>query len=230
MKTSLTYYGHSSFSININGTNVLLDPYISDNPMTTIDPSTVDADYILVSHGHQDHLGDTIPIAKRTKATVIANFEIANWLTSQGLKNLHPQHIGGGYNHSFGYTKMTQALHGSSLPDGSYGGNPCGFVISDAIEKDKSIYFACDTGLFSDMKLIGQENIYVAVVPIGDNFTMGPNDAIKAIELIRPQIAIPVHYNTWPLINQDPLSWKNKIEERTDTKVIILEADQKITF
>jgi len=140
---------------------------------------------------------------------------------------VHPQHLGGGYMHSFGYVKMTQAHHGSALPDGSYGGNPCGFLIDSGNTKP---YLACDTGLFGDMKLIGDEGVGAAVLPIGDNFSLGPKDALRAIKLIRTKLAIPVHYNTWPLIEQDALAWKVSVEESSPTKVVILSSGDTLSI
>jgi L-ascorbate metabolism protein UlaG (beta-lactamase superfamily) len=136
------------------------------------------------------------------------------------LEKLHPQHIGGGFNHPFGYLKLTHALHGSALPDGSYGGSPAGILITT--QDGKKIYFACDTGLFSSMKLIGEEGIDLAVLPIGDNFTMGPDDALRAVKMIQPKHVIPAHYNTWPLIEQDPQAWKDRVEAKTDTQAHVL--------
>jgi L-ascorbate metabolism protein UlaG (beta-lactamase superfamily) len=179
----------------------------------------VQADYILVSHGHDDHLGDTIPIAKRTGATVISNNELAVWAGHQGLKN-HGQHIGGGHQYPFGYLKLTQAVHGSCLPDGGYGGNPAGFLLTT--QDGKKLYLACDTGLFGDMRLIGDEGIDLAVLPIGDNFTMGPDDALRAVQLIRPRHVIPVHYDTWKLIAQDAPAWAKRVETETGAKVHVL--------
>ena len=129
MPVTLTYHGHSALALELNGTNVLIDPFIKDNPMSSVDIERLKADYILVSHGHEDHVEDTVAIAQRTEATIVANFEIANWLSEQGLDKMHPQHIGGVYTHSFGYVKLTQAHHGSALPDGSYGGSARGFLI-----------------------------------------------------------------------------------------------------
>jgi len=227
MSVSLTYHGHAALSINIDGTNVLVDPFITDNPLASIDSSSLEADYILVSHGHEDHVGDTLSIAKRTGAAVIANLEIANWFSSQGVVSVHPQHIGGGYAHTFGYVKLTQAHHGSALPDGSYGGNPCGFLIQAL---GTTLYLACDTGLFGDMKLIGEEGIDLAVLPIGDNFTMGPKDALRAVKMIKPSLVLPVHYNTWPLIEQNALEWKRSVEKETSSKVCVLQPGQRIHY
>ena len=227
MSVKLTYHGHSALSIKTNGTNVLVDPFIKDNPLTSVDLHSLQADYILVSHGHEDHVGDTIAIAKNTGATIITNLEIANWFSAQGITNVHPQHIGGGYTHEFGYVKLTHAHHGSSLPDGSYGGNPCGFLIKTL---DTTLYLACDTGLFGDMKLIGEEGVDLAVLPIGDNFTMGPQDALRAVKMIKPTLALPAHYNTWPLIEQNAMKWKQAVEKETTTKVYVLQSGQSINY
>jgi L-ascorbate metabolism protein UlaG (beta-lactamase superfamily) len=150
---------------------------------------------------------------------LISNFEIATWLEKQGLK-AHAQHLGGGHHHPFGYLKLTLALHGSALPDGSYGGNPAGFLLTT--HGGKKIYLACDTGLFGDMRLIGEEGIDLAALPIGDNYTMGPDDALRAVKLIQPKHVIPVHYNTWELIAQDPHAWAQRIEAETSARVHIL--------
>jgi L-ascorbate metabolism protein UlaG (beta-lactamase superfamily) len=158
---------------------------------------------------------------------VIANFEVANWLEAKGAE-VYPQHIGGGHEYPFGYVKMTQAIHGSSLPDGSYGGMPGGFLITTPDQE--KIYLAGDTGLFAGMSLIGEEGIHLAVLPIGDNFTMGPEDALRAVKLIKPKYAIPAHYNTWDLIAQDPAAWKTSVEAETDTSVHVLQPDTSVEF
>jgi L-ascorbate metabolism protein UlaG (beta-lactamase superfamily) len=222
MSSKVTWLGHASFALQINEHQVLIDPFLSDNPAAAATPDNVEADFIVVSHGHGDHIGDTVTIAKRTGATVISNFEIANWLIQQGIaeENVHPQHIGGGFTHRFGYLKLTIAHHGSALPDGSYGGNPAGLLISTPA--GKKIYFACDTGLFYDMKLIGEEGIDLAVLPIGDNFTMGPDDALRAVKLIEPEVVIPVHYDTWELIAQDPENWAAQVEAETSTTCVVI--------
>jgi len=216
-----TWFGHAALGFETDGYHVLVDPYMSDNPACTTGPEDVDADYILISHGHGDHVGDAVEIAKRTGAEVISNFEIAGWFEAKGFKT-HPQHLGGGFLYPFGYLKLTLALHGSALPDGSYGGNPAGFLLTT--NEKKKIYMACDTGLFGDMSLIGEEGIDLAVLPIGDNFTMGPDDALRAVKLIQPKHVIPVHYDTWELIAQDPEAWAKRVEEQTDTKVHVLKA------
>lgn len=215
----LTWYGHAALGLETGGSHILIDPFFSGNPAAITSADAVQADFILVTHGHGDHLGDTVAIARRTGALVISNFEIASWLGNQGIKT-HPQHIGGGYRHPFGYLKLTPALHGSALPDGSYGGNPAGFLI--ATNDDKKIYIAGDTGLFGDMKLIGEEGLDLAVIPIGDNFTMGPDDALRAVRLLLPKVVIPIHYGTWKLIDQDPLAWAGRVEKETGVRVVVL--------
>ncbi len=220
MKTLFTWYGHGTFGLETDDKRILIDPYFTDNPSATTTADQVNADFILVSHGHSDHIADAVSIAQRTGALTIANFEIINWLGKQGLEKLHPQHIGGGFQHPFGYLKLTQALHGSGLPDGTYGGMPAGFLLTT--NDSKKIYWACDTGLFPGMKLIGDEGVDLAVLPIGDNFTMGPDDAFKAVERIAPKHVIPVHFNTWPLIEQDAFAWASRVEARTDSQAHVL--------
>jgi L-ascorbate metabolism protein UlaG (beta-lactamase superfamily) len=206
--------------LDVEGIRVLIDPYFTGNPSTTADPTELEASFILVSHGHGDHLGDTLAIAQRTGATVVANAEIAGWLHRQGV-GVHAQHIGGGHRYPFGYLKLTAAMHGSGLPDGSYGGNPAGFLLTTPAQG--VIYFACDTGLFGDMRLIGDEGVDLAVLPIGDNYTMGPDDALRAVHLIRPKHVIPIHYNTWELIAQDPVAWAGRVSRETSATPHILQ-------
>lgn len=225
MSIKVTWYSHACVLIQKGDTNLLVDPFISGNPLAPVGKNEIEADFILVSHGHGDHVGDTIEIAERTGATVISNFEIHNWFAARGLKNLHPQHIGGGFNYPWGRVKLTIAQHGSGLPDGSYGGNPCGFLF---YIDDRKIYHACDTGLFYDMKLIGEEGIDLAILPIGDNFTMGPDDALRAVKLIDPKQVIPIHYDTFDVIEQDPVSWKNRVEAETSARVTVLKPGEHL--
>ena len=227
MSVKLTWYGHAALGLETGGFNILIDPFLTDNPAANASPDEIQADFILVSHGHGDHVGDSLDIAKRTGATLISNFEICSWCETKGV-NTHAQHLGGGYNHPFGYLKLTLALHGSALPDGSYGGNPVGFLLTT--KDDQKIYFACDTGLFGDMKLIGEEGIDLAVLPIGDNFTMGPTDALRAVKLLRPNHVVPVHYNTWDLIAQDPNSWARRVKTETDAQVHVLNPGESFTM
>ena len=221
MTTKFTWYGHATLGLDTDGHKVLIDPFFSGNPAASASADEMEANFILVSHGHGDHVGDTLAIAARTGALVISNYEIVNWLSEQGVEKTHPQHLGGGFQHPFGYLKLTLALHGSALPDGSYGGNPAGFLLTT--NEGKKIYMAQDTGLFGDMTLIGDEGIDLAVLPIGDNFTMGPEDALRAVQLLRPKAVIPIHYNTWELIAQDPISWADMVQEETQAKVVILQ-------
>ena len=222
MSMQVTWLGHATFSLKVDGHKILIDPFITGNPVVKNTAEAAEADFIVVTHGHSDHVGDTLAIAKRTGATVISNFEIINWLTRQGLseEQTHPQHIGGGFTYPFGYLKLTIAHHGSALPDGSYGGNPAGILLTTP--DGKKVYFAGDTGLFYDMKLIGEEGIDLAFLPIGDNFTMGPDDALRAVKLIAPQVVVPVHYDTWDVITQDPHAWARRVEQETGTTCAVI--------
>lgn len=227
MSIKLTWYGHAALDIETGGYHILVDPFLKGNPTASISAEQAPADFILISHGHGDHVGDSVAIAKRTGALVISNFEIASWIEKKGVK-AHGQHLGGGYNHPFGYLKLTLALHGSALPDGSYGGNPAGFLLTSL--EGKKVYLAQDTGLFGDMRLIGEEGIDLAVLPIGDNFTMGPGDALRAVKLIQPRHVIPIHYDTFDLITQDVESWARQVEKETDTKVHVLRPGQSFSL
>lgn len=228
MPIQVTFHGHATFSIDYDGTRLVVDPFFAgNNPVATRSVSDIEADYILQTHGHGDHIADTIPLARRTGAMVIANAEIAGWLNKQGVENTHAQHLGGGYHHPFGYVKLTTALHGSGLPDGSYGGMPAGFLLHLG---DKRIYFAGDTALFSDMALIGAANLDLAVLPIGDNFTMGPDDAFLALGYLKPKAVIPCHYNTWPLIKQDVDAWAARVKSETNTIPVVLQPEESYTL
>lgn len=227
MSNKFIWYGHATLGLETDGHKLVIDPFFNGNPAASTSPDAVEVDFILVSHGHGDHVGDAVEIAKRTGAQVICNAEISGWFGKQDV-NAHAQHIGGGYNHPFGYLKLTLALHGSALPDGSDGGNPCGFLLTT--KDGKKFYAAQDTGLFGDMKLIGEEGIDLAILPIGDNYTMGPDDALRAVKLLQPKTVVPMHYNTWDLIAQDPAKWAERVENETDTKVVVLKAGETLDF
>ena len=220
MATTVTFLGHGTFLVETNGKRVLIDPFLTENPSASMTAEEVPADVIILSHGHGDHVGDAINVANRTGALVIANHEIVEWLTGQGVTTTHAQHIGGQHVFDWGTVKLTIAHHGSMLPDGSDGGNPCGILLKLT---DGTIYHAADTGLFYDMKLIGEDGIDLAILPIGDNFTMGPDDALKAVKLIEPRRVIPDHYDTWPLIAQDADAWAERVRAETSTEPLVLQ-------
>ena len=202
MRPKITYYGHSCFSIEINGKNILFDPFITPNPKSSmIDVSTIQPDLILVTHGHGDHTADLVTIAKQSKAQVISAYEITEWLSSQGIKNGLPMNIGGTINLGFCTIKMVKAEHSSSFPDGSYAGNAAGFIIQS---NDCCFYYAGDTALTMDMQLIPLSyNLDFSFLPIGDNFTMGVEDAVKASKLIECKKVIGMHFDTFPPIEID---------------------------
>jgi L-ascorbate metabolism protein UlaG (beta-lactamase superfamily) len=227
MTTKLTWYGHAALGLETDGHKIIVDPFLSGNPAASISPDAVEADFILISHGHGDHVGDSVSIAQRTKALVISVNEIALWFGNKGIE-AHGQHIGGGFKYPFGYLKLTLALHGSELPDGSSGGNPCGFLLTT--NDEKKIYMAQDTGLFGDMKLIGDEGIDLALVPIGDNFTMGPDDALRAVKFLRPKTVIPIHYNTFDLIAQDADAWAERVRQESETEAVVLKPGESFTL
>jgi L-ascorbate metabolism protein UlaG (beta-lactamase superfamily) len=198
----VTYYGHACFSVVVGGKTLLFDPFISGNPLAkTVDVKSLPADFILVSHGHDDHLADAVEIARRTNALVIAGFEVGEWFLKQGALRVHHLNHGGGYAFDFGRAKYVSAIHSSTLPDGSPGGNPGGFVVETA---EGNFYYSGDTALTLDMKLIGETTpLKFTVLCIGDNFTMGPDDAVKAAEFVRCKEILGVHYDTFPPIKID---------------------------
>lgn len=209
---NLTFYGHSCFSVEIQGKKILFDPFISGNPLAKdINISKIEADYILISHGHQDHVLDVEAIAKRTGAKLVSNFEIISWFEAKGIKDGHPMNHGGQWQFDFGKVRYVNAIHTSSMPDGSYGGNPGGFVI----ESEKgNFYYSGDTALTYDMKLIPLNcaKIDFCVFPIGDNFTMGYLDAISAAEFVNCERVVGIHYDTFGFIEIDKEKAKKEFE------------------
>ncbi len=201
----LTYLGHSCFVVETGGARLLFDPFITPNPLAKgIDPDSISADFILISHGHADHLADAVSLANKTGAKVLANWEVVEWLGKKGVTNAHPMNHGGSVTLPFGRVKMVAAVHSSALPDGSNGGNPAGFVVETG---EGSFYYAGDTALTLDMKLIADEfRLRFAVLPIGDNFTMGATDAIRAAGFCGVSDVVGVHYNTFPPIEIDTAS------------------------
>ena len=215
---SLTFLGHSAWRIRHRDADILIDPFITGNPAANVRAADLSPTHIILSHAHGDHLGDTVEIAKRSNAQVIAVFELAEWLGAQGC-NAWGMSIGGGRNFDFGRVKFTLAHHGSSLPDGGYAGSPAGILLTI---DGRTIYHAGDTALFLDMKLIGELNaIDVAILPIGDNFTMGIDDAVRAAEMLSPRLVIPMHYNTFPPIAADPEEFRRKLEARGITGLTV---------
>lgn len=205
------FIGHSCFLLDNGQQKILIDPFISGNPSAKTSEDAKHADFILISHGHGDHIGDAVEMAKSNSATVISNYEICTYLSSKGVKKMHPLHVGGGNKFAFGSVKLTIAHHGSTLGDDfQYGGAPVGFIIRTA---GKIIYHAGDTGLFLDMKLIGElDKIDLALLPIGGNFTMDSSDAVKAVEFLKPKKVIPMHYDTFEIIHSDPEEFVRRID------------------
>lgn len=224
----ISYHGHSVVKIETEGKTILIDPFINGNGLTDLKEEEQNPDAILLTHGHNDHVGDTVSISKRSGAVVVAPNELANYLGWQGV-NVHPMHIGGARQFDFGKVKFTQAFHGSSYVTENneiiYTGMPGGILFT---AEGKTIYHAGDTALFGDMKLIGERHpVDVLFVPIGDNFTMGIEDAAYAVSLIKPKIVVPIHYNTFPPIEVDPYEFASLVK---DADVQVLKAGEYVKF
>ena len=220
----ISYHGHSVVKIKTNTHTILIDPFITGNGQTDLIASEENPDVILLTHGHNDHVGDTIELAKKSGGLIVAPFELASYMESQGL-NAHGMGLGGAYEFDFGKVKFTHAFHSSSFTtpenDTIYTGMPGGILFT---AEGQTVYHAGDTALFGDMKLIGdRNNIDVAFLPIGDNFTMGPEDAAYATELLKPKLVVPIHYNTFPPIKQDPTVFKELV---TNCEVQVLQAGE----
>lgn len=219
MAVRIKFLGHSGFELTIDGHKLLIDPWLTSNPVATMAAGDLEAQLILLSHAHDDHVADAADIAKRSGATIVCNFEMGNWYLAQGLEHVFQGNPGGSFRNDWLSAKWTVAHHSSSFGDGSYGGQPNGFVMRGG---GQTIYHAGDTSLFGDMALIGGEGLDVALIPIGDVFTMGVADSIKAIQLLRPATVIPMHYNTFPPIEQDAAAWARRVESETDAQPAIL--------
>jgi len=217
---NLKFHGHSCWEIDDGTHRVIVDPFLTGNPLADIGPDGIDKlDGIVITHGHGDHIGDTVDLAKRTGALVVSNFEISNYVAERGCET-HPMHIGGGREFPFGHVKFTIAHHGSTGPEGEALGNPMGVVLSMG---GKKVYHAGDTGLFLDMQLIGEMSgpLDAALLPIGDNFTMGIDDAVKAVEFLGAGLNIPMHYDTFDVIEADPESFVSKVRQQGGKAVVV---------
>ncbi len=223
---TLTWYGHSTLGLETELNKLLIDPYFTDNPAASTVADNVSADYILVTHGHNDHLGDTLGIAKRSGATTISNVEIALWLEKQGL-DAQSLRFGEAKAYPFGTVELTQAIHGNKLPDGTEAGQPAGFIVT---MEGKKLYIAGDTGLFDGMAEIGQQHLDWAILPIGGFYTMDPDQALQAVKILTPRNVIPYHYNTWDKIKQSPNAWAVRVEKETTAEVHVMKPGERLTL
>ena len=226
----LTWHGHATFTLETDqGQRIMFDPYLDENPCADIRVEDVQAlDFILVSHGHYDHFRDAIPLARRTGATLVSTFEIVAFCETKGLQNVHALHIGGGHRFSFGYARMTPALHGGQVDgddEGAFTTVPGGWWLD--LDGGKRLYYAGDTALLTDMQLL-KGRVDVAILPIGDNFTMGPHEAARAVEFIEPKVVLPMHYNTWDIIAQDPNEFRDLVGGAAE--VVILDPGDSYNF
>jgi L-ascorbate metabolism protein UlaG (beta-lactamase superfamily) len=227
MALKLRWLGHNAWLLSDGKHELLIDPFLSGSPSAPVKASELSPHFILLSHGHGDHVGDTVEIAKRTGATVVSNYEICEWLAKHGVQNTSGGNLGGWQTHAFGRVQLTLAWHSSTLPDGSPAGNPSGFLIEMA---GKRLYFACDTALFSDMQLIGADGLDLAVVPIGDFYTMGISDAVHAVRMLKPKRALPCHYDTFPPIAQDAAKWAQRVQTEVGCEAVVLQPGETITL
>lgn len=225
----LTYFGHDAFLVETSAARLIIDPFLTGNALAPVSASDVTVDYVLLSHAHGDHFGDALDIAKRCDATIISTFELASYCQSQGAK-AHPMHIGGGHDFDFGRVKLTIAHHGNSIDTGEgliSMGPPAGLLIA---ADGKVLYHAGDTGLFLDMKLIGERNaIDLALLPIGDNFTMGLDDAVTAAEFVNADVSVPMHYDTFDLIKADPNEFVRRVQD-TGRKARVMKVGESLDY
>ncbi len=227
MGLTYTFHGHACFTLTSDDATLLFDPFLTGNPAAKVTADQVAADYILLSHGHFDHMPDTVSIAQRTGATVIGTLELATWMNNQGAANVHGMQPGGSFRFPFGRVKLTIAHHGSMLPDGSYGGLAVGFLVDIGGQR---VYYTGDTALFMDMQLYGEEGIDVLILPIGDNFTMGPEDALRCVRFVKPKLVVPLHYDTWPPIAQDAAAFAAAVEAETGARCLVMGVEEPLAL
>jgi L-ascorbate metabolism protein UlaG (beta-lactamase superfamily) len=227
---TVRFLGHSCCEVSDGDSRILIDPFLTGNPAAAASAADLSPTAILVTHGHNDHMGDTLEIAQRCGATVVGIYEVATWFQQRGLET-HGMSIGGAYQFPWGWVKLTQAWHGSTYVDegGTLHtlGTPAGLLLR---QSGKTLYHAGDTGLFGDMALIGRHGIDVAFLPIGDNFTMGPDDALEAVRLLKPRTVVPMHYSTFPVIEQDANAWARRVEAETDSRCVVLQPGASLDY
>lgn len=222
MGIQFKWLAHSTFMMELDGHPVLFDPFLTGNPLAAAEPGTLSPEFILLSHAHGDHVADALPIARRTNAHIVCNAEMSYWFNGKGYQHVTGGNTGGSIDFDFMRVKFTIAFHSSTFPDGSSGGSPNGFVIT-LRDSGLRLYYAGDTALYSDMSLIGRMGIDVAFLPIGDHFTMGIEDSLEAIRLIQPRYVVPMHYNTFPPIQQNGGEWANRVSSETESQPIVLD-------
>jgi L-ascorbate metabolism protein UlaG (beta-lactamase superfamily) len=230
MRLGLQWFGHSTWIVQWGDHRIMIDPFLEDNPSSTVKASDLEPTCILISHGHFDHIADAAQIANRLRCPVYTNYEIAQWLEKKhGVSNCIGMNIGGKAKSQFGELQMVSAVHSSGLPDGDYGGLAGGFLLNLCDKETKhSIYYTGDTAVFGDMAYHARHGVDTLIVPIGDLFTMGPEESIEAIKLIKPRVVLPCHYNTWPPIAQDAQSWANAVRSSTSAKPLIMNPGDQI--
>lgn len=230
MALTFTWLGHATWSIDVDGVQIVVDPFLKpNNPTATAVLADLAPQYILVTHGHGDHTSDLVALAQASGALVVCNFEIGEWLEGRGVSNVHSMNHGGAYTFPFGRVKMTIAHHSSMMPDGAYGGNPGGFLIN--FNDGHDVYLAGDTALTYDMRLIGEVGgVDLAILPVGDNYTMGPEDAIMAAQFVKAKHVLPCHYNTFPWIAIDVEQFARKLQRETGIDCTVLAVDESLTL